>query len=578
MIRHTLLCIALAGLAACTGSDGAAGAAGQNGAAGASSLVTITDEPAGANCAEGGRRVDVGLDDDGDGVLDAEEIDDTTYVCDGGAGPRTLVTTTAEPAGANCANGGQRIDIGADDDGDNVLDPEEVETTSYVCNGVDAVAHLVDVTTEAPGANCAAGGYRIDRGYDDDRNSVLDPAEVDASNYLCHGQAGTQTLVAISSEPAGANCATGGQQIDFGSDDDSDNFLDAAEVDGTAYVCNGAQGPAGRTSLVRVTAEPAGANCATGGRRIDNGFDANANNVLDVAEIAGTSYVCNGNHGSIVDVSDEPAGANCEEGGSQIDYGIDDNGNGVLEPGEIDGTDYVCHGVGISGSQIFTASGTFTPPAGITSFRVLVVGGGGGGPGSHYNGGGSGHVRVGTFTVSSAVTVTIGAGGIGGQPGNSFPGTDGGASSFGAFLSATGGRGGWDVNRDATAGDGGSGGGGSGNAGCGGNGGTAGANGANGCTYRGSVGGNFDSLASLVVLDLTAGAGGAAGMSSHGGGGGGGGVLIDGAGGPGANGAASYSAKGGAGYGGGGGAGGYNQGNGYAVGGNGASGVVYVEW
>lgn len=471
MIRHTLLCIALAGLAACTGADGAAGEAGPNGAAGASSLVAITDEPAGANCAEGGRRVDVGLDDNGNGVLDTEEIDNTTYVCDGGPGPRTLVTSSAEPPGANCANGGQRIDIGADDNGNNILDPAEIETTSYTCNGADAVAHLVDVT-----------------------------------------------------------------------------------------------------------AEPAGANCATGGRRIDHGMDANGNNVLDPAEIAGTSYVCNGANGSIVDVSDEPAGANCEAGGSQIDYGIDDNGNGVLEASEIDGTDYVCHGISASGVQVFTASGTFTPPPGITSFRVLVVGGGGGGPGSHWNGGGSGHVRVGTFNVTSAVTITVGGGGIGGQAGNQFPGTDGGASSFGAFLSAPGGQGGWYKAGDALAGDGGSGGGGAGNSGCGGAGGTAGSNGANGCTYNGSLGGNFDSLVSLVVSDVAAGAGGAAGTSSHGGGGGGGGVLIDGAGGPGANGAQTWSARGGAGYGGGGGAGGYNSANGYAIGGNGASGVVYVEW
>lgn len=579
MIRHTLLSITLAGLVACAGSDGADGAAGANGAAGASSLVTITDEPAGANCAQGGHRVDVGLDDNGDGALGTEEIDDTTYVCNG-AGVQTLVTSTSEPAGANCASGGQRIDIGTDDDGDKVLDPEEVETTSYVCNGADAVSQLVDVVVEAAGANCTAGGYRIDRGFDDDHDATLDPEEVDGSSYLCHGQDGTdgaQTLLAISTEPAGANCADGGQQVDYGSDDDADNFLDAAEIDGTAYVCNGAQGTEGLSSLVRVLAEPAGANCATGGRRIDNGLDANRNNVLDTAEITGTSYVCNGANGSLVDVTTEPAGANCEAGGFQLDYGIDNNGNGVLEASEIDGTDYVCHGISYQGLQIFTANGTFTPPPGVTSFRVLVVGGGGGGPGSHWNGGGSGHVRVGAFNVSSPVSITVGGGGIGGQAGNQFPGTDGGASSFGAFLSAAGGQGGWyRQGGDPVAGDGGSGGGGAGNSGCGGAGGTAGSNGVDGCTYTGSLGGNFDSLASLVIADVTAGAGGAAGVSSHGGGGGGGGVRIDGAGGPGAAGAQSFSARGGAGYGGGGGAGGYN--GTYAVGGNGASGVVYVEW
>ncbi len=49
-------------------------------------LIDVTDEPAGANCAEGGVRVDAGVDDDGDGVLDPGEIDTTEYVCDGTAG------------------------------------------------------------------------------------------------------------------------------------------------------------------------------------------------------------------------------------------------------------------------------------------------------------------------------------------------------------------------------------------------------------------------------------------------------------------------------------------------------------
>jgi hypothetical protein len=43
-----------------------------------------------------------------------------------------------------------------------------------------------------------------------------------------------------------------------------------------------------------LTAEPAGANCAAGGVRIDAGLDANRNNVLDAGEISQTAYACNG--------------------------------------------------------------------------------------------------------------------------------------------------------------------------------------------------------------------------------------------------------------------------------------------
>jgi hypothetical protein len=52
-----------------------------------------------------------------------------------------LVTLTAEAVGANCVNGGQRIDSGLDNgDGgvmanDGVLSPTEIDFTQYVCNG-----------------------------------------------------------------------------------------------------------------------------------------------------------------------------------------------------------------------------------------------------------------------------------------------------------------------------------------------------------------------------------------------------------------------------------------------------------
>ncbi len=53
---------------------------------------------------------------------------------------------------------------------------------------------------------------------------------------------------------------------------------------------------------------------------------------------------------SLIDLSEEPPGANCAEGGVRIDVGIDDGdpsgtpGNAILESGEIDETFYVCNG------------------------------------------------------------------------------------------------------------------------------------------------------------------------------------------------------------------------------------------
>lgn len=96
--------------------------------------------------------------------------------------------------------------------------------------------------------------------------------------------------------------------------------------------------------------------------------------------------------------------------------------------------------------QVFTSSGTFTVPDGVTRIRVRVVGGGGGGGrGSGTNaaaGGGAGGYAEGWYDVTpgSTYTVTVGAGGAGAtSPGSG--GSPGGTTSFGALLSATGGSG-----------------------------------------------------------------------------------------------------------------------------------------
>jgi len=107
--------------------------------------------------------------------------------------------------------------------------------------------------------------------------------------------------------------------------------------------------------------------------------------------------------------------------------------------------------------QQFTASGSFVVPAGVYRVCVTLAGGGGGGAGaisgSAYvpGGGGAGEVRYREWvavTPGQSITVTIGAGGAGGigsTAGGSYStsnGAAGGASSFGALLTASGGGGG----------------------------------------------------------------------------------------------------------------------------------------
>jgi len=108
--------------------------------------------------------------------------------------------------------------------------------------------------------------------------------------------------------------------------------------------------------------------------------------------------------------------------------------------------------------QLFTADGTWTKPAGITTVMVKAVGGGGGGGGSGSTaglgaggGGGSGCYIEYICTVAGNITVTVGTGGAGGAAGvgSGAASSPGGASSFGTLAVAGGGIGGGTTSSSA---------------------------------------------------------------------------------------------------------------------------------
>jgi hypothetical protein len=106
---------------------------------------------------------------------------------------------------------------------------------------------------------------------------------------------------------------------------------------------------------------------------------------------------------------------------------------------------------------IFSSSGSWTPPAGITRAVVICVGGGGGAGGSSNVNTRSGAAGAGGLSyayvtsLSGTYTITVGGGGTGVLQGN---GTAGTSSSFGALVTATGGGGGSLNGVNGTAGTG----------------------------------------------------------------------------------------------------------------------------
>lgn len=235
------------------------------------------------------------------------------------------------------------------------------------------------------------------------------------------------------------------------------------------------------------------------------------------------------------------------------------------------------------GSQTFTASGTWTCPAGVrTITRAFLVGGGGGGMAGQtksnssprYGGGGGGGgytttVKNVSVTPGQNYSVVVGAGGSPNSPNSS-----GGTSSISGIASANGGK----TDYGSSGGDGGSGagsGGESGSSGSGGNGGSDGGDGAR--NAAGMVGGKGQGSTTRKFGEsgntLYSGGGGGGGGQPHPGGAGG-----NGGGGAGGN-VLNAGTNGAANTGGGGGGGGVN----YASdepksGGWGGSGIVIIEW
>ena len=100
-----------------------------------------------SDCPAGGTRLATGFDTNGNGALDASEELDHAVVCDGlqgtngASGPAgdepaaTLLSTTTIAAGSTCANGGALLSWGHDDDGNGMLEAEETLGSETICHG-----------------------------------------------------------------------------------------------------------------------------------------------------------------------------------------------------------------------------------------------------------------------------------------------------------------------------------------------------------------------------------------------------------------------------------------------------------
>ncbi len=260
------------------------------------------------------------------------------------AGKTSLIVTNVATA-QQCQFGGYVMQSGLDNNYDNILQAGEVTATNLVCNGANGSNSLVRTTAVSAAAGSACefrGGIRYESGLDSNRNNTLDTAEVTRTDHICNGYTGpegTPSLIRQTAAGDGSPCgANGGVSIQTGADDNLNGVLDALEVSYTSYVCNGANALVSAVVLVPGTARCSG----FGGYQYNMGTDFDGDDFLDNGEITSSQDVCNGIDGTLVDIESTPEGGICEFGGAVVYTGFDTNGNTVLDTAERESTTYLC--------------------------------------------------------------------------------------------------------------------------------------------------------------------------------------------------------------------------------------------
>ncbi|SHH19488.1 hypothetical protein SAMN04488109_3110 [Chryseolinea serpens] len=125
------------------------------------------------------------------------------------------------------------------------------------CQGEDGqpgLNSLIGVAEEGPGAHCENGGFKLQSGLDKDRNGALNPDEVETTNFVCNGKTGSagsngtngaSSIFDMIPEPVSDACPNGGLKVITGLDLNGDGQLTGNEVATTQYLCNGTNGKNG---------------------------------------------------------------------------------------------------------------------------------------------------------------------------------------------------------------------------------------------------------------------------------------------------------------------------------------------
>ena len=222
-------------------------------------------------------------------------------------------------------------------------------------NGSDGASALVSVVDEPVGDNCGSAGKKIEYGADKSGDGKLDPDEIEGTQYLCNGADGAIGTVGPSGAIGPAGETGAGVMGAMGLAGDTGPAGNTGPAGDT-----GPAGPAGDTGPAGTTgpAGPAGPAGTTGpaGPAGDTGHMGDTGPAGPTGDTGATG------HDSLINTAVEAAGFNCAAGGVRFTVGIDNGDgsgtadNGVLDTDEIDQTSYLC--TGYSPKRVFVSSTT----------------------------------------------------------------------------------------------------------------------------------------------------------------------------------------------------------------------------
>ena len=280
------------------------------------------------------------------------------------------VIDVSGPAGTNGADGSQGADgtAGADGsqgaDGADGSDGSQGEAGTSGADGADGANGISTLIRILSSSTCATGGNSFEIGADSNGDGVLDITEVIVTVDICNGVAGPQgdsgqdgAAGADGADGADGTPGTNGTNGNDGAGgaDGSQGSTGAAGNDGAAGAdgTNGTNGTNGNDGADGSQGST-GANGTSGTDGADGTNGTNGNDGADGANGTSGTDGADGTNGSasastmLTSISSPAASLGCDAGGRVMMQGLDngDDGgtaqNGVLESGEVDYTTTYC--------------------------------------------------------------------------------------------------------------------------------------------------------------------------------------------------------------------------------------------